>query len=577
MNENGSCNSRLFINKKHVIEKLILKNELKLVDLDAKMCERIAVLSSYRGKLTNLFLQFRIFFVKCFLYIECVEAKNDVTIDFVNTLKLKENLCRTTSFYEIKQILERPMSAYSDFKIPLPGSTFLNFEKKIGSELFNSNFELNEKDCIHGSIETLFTTALNMPFEFSDRSEYSNSSKYDLVFAQVLECLNLLDHSTLFISRGTKEIIHNSTINGTLPDITGSMDNVLLLWGEEKISSIEQADDAIQNKICKMSDEFFANVPFLFAYSAFRNYLRLYAIDRKPKPPKHFVREFDLNLVDERVRLVLTTINLYRVLNKYKAIIRDYGQVFSRASFARFQAYRRPNSHITLTFHTHFLIKTISRMSEYKPARIVDLEAIYEVLIRKKREATNIIKCIRYDKDYELDLFSVTLEPICTPHAIKSTFELVKCLRHLTSGLAFLHRNSILHRDLRWSNILYNKCTSMYMINDFEHGAYLQKNEDSTKILVDSHSSVPVTSMRPTLEPDEVTTRYLYNMSTEMFSFGTMISNAIRESVFSQSLRIFIEDRHAHVDVFEKIQAIANELLNPDENLRPTAENLRNM
>jgi hypothetical protein len=494
----------------------------------------------------------------------------------MNTLKLKDYLTRTTSFYEIKQILERPTSSYNAFKIPLSYSNFVDFDKKIGKDLFNSNFVFRENESLHPSLGAAFILASNMIFEFSDCSEYSNSSRYDLLFMQVLECLNFLDHNTLFVSRGTKEIIHNSTINGTLPDITGSLDNVLLFWGEEKISSIEQADNAIHIKICKMNDEFFASVPFLFAYSACRNYFRLYAIDRKPEPQKHFIREFDLHLIDERVRLVLTAINLYRIFNKYKSIIRDYGKVFSRENFARFQVYRRPNSSVTLTFQTHFLIKTISRMSQYKPARIVDLETIYEVLIRKRREAVNIIKCIRYDKDYELDLFSVTLEPICSPHVIRDTFELVKCLRHIANGLSFLHKNNILHRDLRWCNILYDKSARVYLINDFEHGAYLYKNQECAQIEPDFHSSVPVTSMRPTLEPDDAP-RYLYTKSTDMFSFGIMINNSVTESVFSQSLRIFIEDQHEYVDVFEKIRPVANELLNPDEKLRPTADTAKNM
>jgi hypothetical protein len=107
---------------------------------------------------------------------------------------------------------------------------------------------------------------------------------------------------------------------------------------------------------------------------------------------------------------------------------------------------------------------------------------------------------------------------------------------------------------LRWSNILFDKSTGLYLINDFEHGAYLKQSQDSFSV----RSS-------------------LLKKSTDMHAFGLMIEVALREGVQSQPVRIFIQDKLACSDVIEKIRVVADELLFSDEDVRPSAEVVKAM
>jgi serine/threonine protein kinase len=295
------------------------------------------------------------------------------------------------------------------------------------------------------------------------------------------------------------------------------------------------------------------------------------------------ISSFNLNKSTDRFLLLLQTVNLFRILKVYMARIDQYkGPIFP---YNRFVRVIRPGN-IELFFYNNKVKKTITNLEERAPFCNQDhLKQIYTILnenhtLHHKLKNHNVIGCIKFDF-HVLDgarAMDILLSPLCRPHKIDTFKQILKCLAHMANGLFFLHNKDILHRDLRWANVLYDHNKEAYLIHDFEHSAVVNSKNDHSLVDLKFRTNLPCDFMKMDKN------KYVYNKSTDIFSFGQMIEDALDGSVdcTAKSSMLYIPKVSMLVldgeqSTKAKVVELVDKMMNKSEEDRPTAKTTKQM
>ena len=145
------------------------------------------------------------------------------------------------------------------------------------------------------------------------------------------------------------------------------------------------------------------------------------------------------------------------------------------------------------------------------------------------------------------------------------------CLsRDVASGLAYLHRRGIIHRDLCGDNVLLKLCEPVPLANisDFGMSRMLDPSNLSHTLTALGHRMgyLPPEALRPDDEQ--------YDYSLDVFSFGVIIVQIIckQKTVKSPKDRSYYT---AQIPETHKLEPLISKCLQEDMTKRPTAQDAR--
>lgn len=215
--------------------------------------------------------------------------------NFLYKYSMGLTLSFNTSFEEIKTIILQNMGDVGDhFKIILPTqlkSLMIQKFSTIDSNFTFINHNLFSATNEYADFQLLFKSAIsNDPTALKNVENDDSEAKLQLVVDRFIMdtflALNKLPHpkqACLSLNRNKAEAFSDSTTSRSRPDFLLQYENVLLLRGEEKNKRIGEAEKDIVRKGNKMSNQFYLDIPALFAYSYADSTFRLYAIMRNPQ------------------------------------------------------------------------------------------------------------------------------------------------------------------------------------------------------------------------------------------------------------------------------------------------------
>ena len=428
--------------------------------------------------------------------------------------------------------------------------------------------------------------AIVLPFEIAvfeslslDGKENSNIGAYDSLIAnvitQVTKTLGVNFVKARNISEQSKAS-SDATISDCKPDLLLISKYTTYVWGEEKSEELFEAEKDIIKKIGSMSDRFYGQVPCVFAYAACKSRVSVYCIMRVTSTAV-LLREFDLTNIEERIELVILSIQIAVLLVKFDRVLAATDKFpYQRGIWID----RIKNVQIKFDMHANFVLKKVrfnNTDGGYPYASQQDLDKIYDIIIettksRPKNVPMHIIRCSKKETT-ERNTMTITLSPFCYTRRISTFSELVKCFHHLSSGLLFLHTKRIVHRDLRWANVLYDCNNEEYLLHDFEHSAVLDTEESFTRVTRDFKTNLEVAGLE--IMPDR---SYKYDIKSDLYAFGMMMKLALESSSAPIRLHMIeIGQLDDSPDLFRRVNEIVECLIHrtPAERINTRQLNTR--
>lgn len=433
---------------------------------------------------------------------------------------------KQTSFEQIKQYLcDKEYRVYE--KMPLSEIHFHDMASKL-SHTLASYFFVISKQPLPRSVVLPFEIAVFESLSF-DGKENSNIGAYDSLIANVIihvtKSLGVNFVKARNISEQSKAS-SDATISDCRSDLLLIFKNITYMWGEEKSEELYDAEQDVAKKIGSMSDRFYGQVPCVFAYAACKSRVKVYCIMRETSTHV-LLKEFDLTNIEERIELVRLSIQIAVLLVKFdRVLIATDRFPYPRGVWID----RAKKVQIKFDMHANFVLKKVRfNGGVYPYASQQDLDKIYDIIIettksRPMNVPLHIIRCSK-KQTTETNTMTVTLLPFCYPRRISTFSELVKCFYHLSNGLLFLHTKRIVHRDLRWANVLYDSNHKEYLLHDFEHSAVLDTEEGFTRVTRDFKTNLEVDGLE--IMPDG---GYKYDIKSDLYAFGVMMRSALESS-----------------------------------------------
>lgn len=248
---------------------------------------------------------------------------------------------------------------------------------------------------------------------------------------------------------------------------------------------------AIQELVGKLDArfirKFLPKVPFMFGYAAAGDKVAIVAIQLKDlqcsnvKTPTHKVlAEFMISNPVERVRLLVHTLNIVRVLRYYAEM--KFVSVNHIPSLLPF--IKLINKETTIENVVDFVRKSIKldrqSLELDNLARIdyAELKPVYNLMSTFK----NTTQLIRHQLIQPDNILILHITPVCYSRSIESIEELIKAVRDICIAIQSMHKNNVVHRDIRWANVIYDAQTSNYLLTDFEHSRVLTEQNPYTLV-----------------------------------------------------------------------------------------------
>ncbi|KAL0592614.1 hypothetical protein ABG067_000178 [Albugo candida] len=277
----------------------------------------------------------------------------------------------------------------------------------------------------------VFENVLNRLFTFSD-AESANIQWWDMLIRNPIEeTASILKIPLL---AGRNQIDKSTTKRSKRPDFLLWLNNVLVMKGEEKGPlELDKAKVEVIAKMTKMPSPVFGKMPFLFAYAAANSWVQFLVIDRSLNV-NVISQQLNLTILQNRIRCVVSSINICRILNHYQSLLPD-------GILPMYKQLSRSSGSVTL-YEDHLLKKL-----NQDPCDFESVMAIYDAIGRNQIQCT--VRC-----DYDRYARKFKLHPVGFTKLPRNDLELIPALICVARALVGLHALGYVHRDIRWPNIL---------------------------------------------------------------------------------------------------------------------------
>lgn len=146
-----------------------------------------------------------------------------------------------------------------------------------------------------------------------------------------------------------------------------------------------------------------------------------------------------------------------------------------------------------------------------------------EVRLLSRLNHPNVMKVITYNisdekKFYIMPLYACSLRQII-PKIVRNTYAQYCVLNAILNGIAYLHSEGVIHRDLKPDNILYNNENDV-VITDF--GLGIQYDSDSTTLT----QGINCGTMRY-CSPEQWTDMHTVDYRTDIYAIGMIIEDIV--------------------------------------------------
>ncbi|KAL0592508.1 hypothetical protein ABG067_000072 [Albugo candida] len=353
-------------------------------------------------------------------------------------------------------------------------------------------FEHSEDQFVKANV---FENALNRRFTFCDdgRANIPNILWWDMLIRTPIEDTAFI--LGMHIKVGRKETDGSPTIYTKQPNFLLWLMGVFVMRGEERGSMGEfgLAKEELVLKMERMHLSMFGQMPFLFTYAAANSLVQFFTIDRSLNvyPISQLL---DLKILKDRIRCVVSSINICRILNHYPPLLlRGFLPMYKKMS--------RNNGSVTL--YEDYLLKRL-HYDLYDSEAVM---AIYEAIGRKQIQCA--VRC-HYDRQKR----TLKLRPVGFTKLPSNDSELIVALICVARALVGLHALGYVHRDVRWPNIL---CLGddAYILADFENAG--RDGDRMPDDLLESRVLDPLVKSKAY--------GHVYRACHDMYQFGLLITD----------------------------------------------------
>ncbi|KAL8006103.1 putative protein kinase [Plasmopara halstedii] len=265
----------------------------------------------------------------------------------------------------------------------------------------------------------------------SGESESSYHWFWDTVFRAVLDVV-------FTRARMNRDSSKNSSTGNKQPDFLFILNDVCVFRGEEKEpgTNIRLPRDELCQKLAWV----YGTVPYIFGYAASGYKIDLFALFRStsnlPKAESYRIGEFDLELAADRFELC----SRYSGRDEFKTIHRSNGVVVRLYPM---------------------VVKKVFPSEE----GLDQLRYIYRIM--EVADVPNVDHLIKLKRAKKTAIF----EPRGMMVKHQNLLELFGALRNVLEALVVLHRESVMHRDIRWSNVIKRRDRDEWYLIDFADAA----------------------------------------------------------------------------------------------------------
>ena len=268
----------------------------------------------------------------------------------------------------------------------------------------------------------------------------------------------------------------------------------------------------------------------MICYAANGPKIRFYAIDGSPKQPTPFVPltdEINITQFDGRFRVLLTTINIARILMTIKDIL-------PTVTYPLGKKLKLGDSELTFSFETVKKTVPVTKLpySQANAKRRLDFLRQMYAHADHHRGLVHVEDLPRFNRNKTH--YVVTLRTKGYANRPREEDRLRAMTKDLVLGIARLNDGGYLHRDIRSPNIIYDPTRQQYVLIDFEHGGKTRsKWGNATKYVVDDHDWLK--------EWDDGTLDDgVYTACSEMYQLGKLLRNEFGGIILSDLGQDFV-------------------------------------
>ncbi|RQM17166.1 hypothetical protein DD237_002525 [Peronospora effusa] len=275
--------------------------------------------------------------------------------------------------------------------------------------------------------------------------------------------------------------------------------NVCVFRGEEKASgALEVPVEELHDKLIWKYDA----ASYIFGYAAVGLQVRLVAIRRDEMTERdakvEIIETYDLDDLSSRLLFFLALLNLstlFRpVVNLIPSLdVREYGTM------------KRGNG-VQISFAENCVVKTFP--SDMPSDSIIqNLKDLHGRM--KEHSVPNVVQLMTGNMKKR----HVTLSPVGRLAVPENAHQLLTALRDILKALVALHAINIMHRDLRWENVLkYQGEDDKWFLIDFDDGA-LSPAANVEHLKAESHAPETLSCSTHTVKVDIWSVGYLIKTS----------------------------------------------------------------
>ncbi|KAG1698471.1 hypothetical protein DVH05_015013 [Phytophthora capsici] len=277
------------------------------------------------------------------------------------------------------------------------------------------------------------------------------------------------------------------------------------------------------------------DAPYVFGYAAVAQDVCLVTIresetnapGEKRRAKVEIIERYNLRDLRGRLSIFLALLNLSTLFRPVVGRIRPLG-------IAEYKTIIRPNG-VKIAFGENCVVKTYP-LTMPSDKIISDLRDLHWQM--KENAVPNVVEL----KSTNMRKRSVELAPVGRQLPLENVHQLLMAMRDILRALVALHTIGLMHRDLRWENVLRYPDEDKWFLIDFDEGA--------------SSPAVKVDHLKAETHAPEILSSSTHTTMVDIWSVGYLL-----------------ETSHVH-DLPVALEDIKTQCLQENPSVRPTAQSL---